>query len=147
MPNELAYCEIYKPRCHGVLDSANYDIPKIYTSLLYQYGLTTEEFFDCTYNYRSEWEDTVETQYWFWRHRDHRLNYNPLIRDSTVIRPNCLHIVEKIEYDDYTFCVIKTFWLKIIQRKWKKWYHNMLRHRKNPRNLMHRSIHGRWKHP
>ena len=144
MSNELAYCEIYKPECHGVLNPEIHNTKHIYTSLLYQYGLTHDEFFDKTYNYRKEWEDTIESQYWFWRRRNHPLNYNPLIRNTSAIRPNCLHIVKRIQYEDYTLCIIKTFWLRIIQRKWKRWYHNMLSKRKNPTNLMNRSIHGKW---
>ena len=142
MSNELAYCEIYKPGCHGVLNPEVHNIGYIYTSLLYQYGLTGDEFFDMTYDYRKEWEDVIENQYW--RQHDLSLNYNPHIRNTRAIRPNCLHIVKRIQYEDYTLCIIKTFWLKIIQRKWKRWYHNMLAKRKNPRNLMHRQIYGKW---
>ena len=29
-------------------------------------------------------------------------------------------------------------------RKWKKWYHNMMSKRKNPKNLMNRQIYGKW---
>ena len=143
MPNELAYCEVYKPRCHGILNHREHDTRKIYTSLLYQYGLSFDEFFDPDDYYRKEWEEAMESQYRLWRDND-RLCYNPFIRCSKAIQPNFLHIVEKIEYMDYTFCIIKTFWLKILQRKWKKWYHGMLQYRKNPGNIMKRQLYGKW---
>ena len=150
MSYELGYCEIYKPRCHGILkineNRDNQQIKYIYSSLLYLYGITPSSFLNINSEERVEWESAVENQYGFWRHHDHRLNYNPLVRNTSAIQPNCLHIVEKIYHGDYEFCVIKTFWLKIIQRKWKKWYYWMLSKRKNPRNLMRRRIYGKWKY-
>jgi hypothetical protein len=151
MPNELGYCEIYKPRCHGILYNGLRDSPiiennikYIYSSLLYLYGITPSSFLNKHSVERLEWENTVENQYSFWRHHDHRLNYNPLVRNTSAVAPNCLHIIERIYHEDYEFCIIKTFWLKIIQRKWKRWYYNMLAKRKNPRNLMRRQIYGKW---
>jgi len=145
MPNELAYCEIYKPRCHGVLNSGidSSHVKYIYSSILYQYGISPASFLDRNCNDCQEWEEVVVNQYSLWRRHDNQLNYNPIIRNTSAIRPNCLHIVEKIEVGDYLFCIIKTFWLKIIQRKWKRWYHNMLSKRKNPRYLILRQIYGR----
>lgn len=142
MSNELAYCEIYKPPSHGVLNPLEYDISKIYTSILYQYGLSVEDYFDINNTNRKEWENNVELQHW--RNYD-RLCKNPLVRCPNAIRLNCLHIVKKIKYGDYTFCIIKTFWLKIFQRKFKKWYHNMLNHRKNTRTIIDRQMSGKWR--
>ena len=147
MPNELGYCEIYKPRCHGILNRTEYHndryIKYIYSSILYLYGITTTSFLN-SHSEMEEWETAVENQYSFWRHQDHHLNYTPLVRNSTAIPPHNLHIVERVIFEDYELCVIKTFWLKIIQRKWKKWYHNMMSKRKNPKNLMNRQIYGKW---
>jgi hypothetical protein len=42
---------------------------------------------------------------------------------------------------------LKTFWIRIIQRKWKKVFHQrqeMLRMRSNPRNIIIRENTGRW---
>ena len=154
MPNELGYCEIYKPRCHGILNRSEYNndpyIKKIYSSLLYLYGITPSSFLNEYSTERIEWENAVDNQYSFWRHHDHRLNYNPLVRNSTAIAPSQLHIIERVTVLDptgaysYDLCIIKTFWLKIIQRKWKRWYYNMLAKRKNPRNLMNRQLYGKW---
>jgi len=141
MSNELGYCEIYKPCSHGILNPLEYNIAKIYTSLLYQYDLSVKDFFDINSYDRKEWETTIESQHW----RDYdTLCHNPFVRSPTAIRLNCLHIVKKIKYKDYTFCIIKTFWLKIFQRKWKKLYKKMLHHRKNTRNIISRQVSGKW---
>jgi len=43
--------------------------------------------------------------------------------------------------------ILKTFWIKIFQRKWKNYYHKMqqlIQKRKNPHVLLKRQIYGRW---
>lgn len=44
--------------------------------------------------------------------------------------------------------ICKTFWLKTIQRKWKKVYaekKHVLRNRQKPNEIMHRERHGSWR--
>lgn len=48
---------------------------------------------------------------------------------------------------NYCVCILKTFWLRLIQRIWKKTYSerkNIIRKRSNPRALFHREIFGKW---
>lgn len=132
MPHELASCEIYNPVYHGVLD---YDTEFIYTSLLYLNELPRQDFFDDNY-------DT--TGYHAVRYND---GGNPYVRNTLAVNPLHIHIVERIQYNDYTLCIIKTHWLKLIQRIWKRWYHKRLSNRKNPINIMNRSIYGKWIYP
>lgn len=43
--------------------------------------------------------------------------------------------------------VIKTFWLRLVQRTWKRIYkerQNVIKKRMHPNSLHHRSIHGKW---
>ena len=43
--------------------------------------------------------------------------------------------------------IIKTFWIRLIQRKWKKIFkerQEIICKRMNPRNLHYRSVHGNW---
>ena len=54
-----------------------------------------------------------------------------------------LHILEDSTYS----VIIKTFWLKIIQRKWKKIYQirrRVLENRLQLTSLYHREVHGDW---
>jgi hypothetical protein len=44
-------------------------------------------------------------------------------------------------------CVIKTFWIKIIQRAWKKIYQmrkNIFKLRNRPDSIMYRQLTGTW---
>ncbi len=53
-------------------------------------------------------------------------------------------IIKIYEIDDTCLCVIKTMWLKIFQRKYKNYYNNKMNYYKNPRNIMNRSVYGKW---
>ena len=123
---ELAYCEIYKPRAHGILIGRN-DTKYIYSSIMYQLELTTDEFFDTSENSaKKEWESSGP-----WREYtdtsnemspETSISYNPFVRNTEAIKLNDLQIVKRIYHDDYIFCIVKTFWLKIFQRKYKNYY-------------------------
>lgn len=133
MPNELAYCEIFNPNFHGWdNDDNNFTREQknlIYTSYLYGIEIEVEEFFND--DYIVEINDSIRPNH-------------PLIRNWANIAPYKLEIVERFEIGDYTICVPKTFWLKLIQRKWKKYYHKLMAKCKNPRNLLKREIYGKW---
>jgi len=72
-------------------------------------------------------------------------NYNNIINHPTYLNLQ----IGKIHYlkGDECVCVIKTFWLKLIQRAWKRVYEMrkrimQLRHR--PDSIMYRQISGKW---
>lgn len=73
-------------------------------------------------------------------HIRHMLNHN-LTRTKFEIA-ECIYLQSQ-----HCVCILKTFWLKLIQRKWK----NILRDRKkiitkryNPNSLKYREINGKW---
>jgi len=63
-----------------------------------------------------------------------------------------LHIVEKTMYTDssgdtWSCCILKTFWIKLIQRRWKKIYKkrmHVIRNRMMPNNILYRERNGNW---
>ena len=139
---QLGYCEIYKPTHHGCLNINEYPDKKyIYTSLLFQFPITLDEFYDKSANtIKKDWEERGP-----WRIALNTLhNYNPYIRNTEAIKLNKLEIVEVLNYNGYEFCIIKTIWLKLLQRRFKKYYNRTLLKRKNPINLLNRSIIGKW---
>jgi len=72
-------------------------------------------------------------------------NYSNIINDAKYIK---LEIIKKeILPTQESVCVIKTFWIKIIQRKWKQIYSKrmlLLIKFKNYRNLLNREINGKY---
>lgn len=134
MPYELGYCEIFNPNYHGWYNGLNqysrYEEELIHTSYLFCFRVDIDDFFNNDY--------IIEIS------ESHFVTH-PVIRNWGNINPSCkMEIIQRVEIGEYTMCILKTFWLKIIQRKWKKYYHSMLSHRKNPKNLMKRQIYGKW---
>tara|TARA_Y100000389_G_scaffold84261_1_gene80902 strand:- start:1016 stop:1435 length:420 start_codon:yes stop_codon:yes gene_type:complete len=139
MPLILGYCEIYKPEHHGHLND-HHDKKHIYTNLLFQLEISLEENYDNSINsLKQEWELNGP-----WRFLNFLNNSNPYIKNTNAIKLNDLHILELIYYNEYVFCIIKTFWLKIFQRKFKRYYKNLLIFKKNFKNILNRQVKGKW---
>lgn len=74
--------------------------------------------------------------------------------DSMLEDPfyNKIHLIEKKvivdkNNNEWTTCIIKTYLISIIQRKWKKIYSKrkeIIRRRMNPNNLHYWQLHGKW---
>jgi hypothetical protein len=143
---ELGYCEIYKPVSHGILNNYQDSVKKhIYTSILFQYPLNIEDFFDISLNSpKTEWEERGPWLGNISNDEQDIINRNPYVKNTCAIKLNELQIVEKLYYNDYTFCILKTFWIKIFQRKWKKYYKKLLNKKKNLKSIINRSITGKW---
>jgi hypothetical protein len=72
-------------------------------------------------------------------------NYRQIISKNNYIQP---HLAEVL-YLPGGECVaiIKTLWLKIIQRVWRRFYNqrkDAINKRKNPKSLHYREIYGKW---
>ena len=80
------------------------------------------------------------------------LKVHPLIRNYKYIisRPTYIQLhIAKVIYLSGSECVaiLKTFWIKIIQRTWKKIYKKrctVIALRKSPVSLFYRERHGKW---
>ena len=62
-----------------------------------------------------------------------------------------LHIIEPIDVstgdrdvDVYSAAIIKTHWLRVIQRRWREIYKKRIEGKMNVKNLKYREIHGKW---
>ena len=139
----LGLCEIYHPHFHG----ENVDIPFLYTSFIYMQPISPEEFYNSDFkDVLQQWKSLIHQSLSNYTENElkhpHIRNYLTLMRNNIYMRP---HIVSKFELDTgHTLCIIKTIWLKIFQRKWKKYYQAKISSFKQPHKLMKRSILGHW---
>ena len=72
-------------------------------------------------------------------------NYNNIIKDKNYIKLDIVYI-DKLAGDE-TVGYIKTFWIKLIQRRWKKIYkqrQDILKQRMLPKSIREREITGKW---
>lgn len=76
----------------------------------------------------------------------HRVKYNPFIRNchNINIKKPQIEIIQRIYYKGYSLAIKKTFWLKLIQRKFKNRYRKKISFMRNINNLNYREIHGKW---
>ena len=72
-------------------------------------------------------------------------NYLNIISDSNYIKPE---IIVRLKLPDgYRVAILKTFWIRIVQRKWKKVFAERMRVielRKKICNMQCRFISGHW---
>ena len=147
---QLGLCEIYHPHFHGRNDNDNDnddDGGFLYTSFIYMQPISIEEFYDSDYHDTlGQWKLSRDQSMRGYHENElkhpHIRNYLNLEKNNIYRRPQ---IVSKFELDSgHTLCIIKTIWLKILQRKWKKYYQARISSFKQPRKLMKRSILGHW---
>lgn len=133
----IALCELYNERIHGLTDTSckdvlyHYLVYARYKKLCINYILDTADFMNCEYKLLSN--------------KTHRIfkNYKNVVSNETYIKPE---IVECLDLSSgHRVAIIKTFWIKIIQRTWKKIFQKrqiIFEKRKMFSNLRHREIYG-----
>ena len=82
---------------------------------------------------------------------NYRLKYynNNLIQNMNSLNPRMKTEIAQciILPSQHNISILKTFWLRLIQRVWKKIYNerkNTIRKRSNPKAIFYREICGRW---
>lgn len=140
---KIGLVEFYNPLIHG---SNN---PKLCSQFLYSLNIPVDEFIN---DHPNGWVDDMINRHhnvFNWRNINvsHPIieNYNNIIHKKgsvtlEIIKP---YIVMDQGQETY-LCIIKTFWLKLFQRKWKQFYKDKILSRKNPKVLLNRQIYGKW---
>jgi hypothetical protein len=101
------------------------------------------------YNKLLHGEDNGEINNHYLTHFKLKNLNNDFINYIKLRRPNIrTEIAECLLLNsEYCVSILKTFWLRLIQRVWKKIYlerKNTLRKRSNPRSIFYRDIFGKW---
>jgi len=166
---KLAICELHIPYLHGYTNSSDKEIINhfIITNIV-----ELEEFYDddykddiaiineCYLMWLYSYIDEVDDNYNYDSDNEEELdkylvrnnithpnirNYSNIIDDGKYIK---LDIVEIHELDGREMVgFIKTFWLRILQRKWKKIFKKrkeVIKKRKTLSSLKYREINGVW---
>tara|TARA_B100001093_G_scaffold483351_1_gene515776 strand:+ start:4159 stop:4611 length:453 start_codon:yes stop_codon:yes gene_type:complete len=142
----ICICELFHPLLHGLTSNSSLNIQSHY---LIHMEISIDDFWNK--NYEGYLEDLLEYYYHNFGHNNREtIIYHPIIRNYQHILDNIdylnIDIVEIIELpgNEQVAC-IKTVWLKILQRKWKKICrerNNKVLKLKNINNLLKREIVG-----
>lgn len=135
----IGICELYNPKVHGGDN----------TYMKYKYLITTEvtqeEFFgkeyeDLLYSMREAYEDNPN-----YTHNGDYENYTNIVTNPKYYQ---LQVIDDMELDTYEMVgTIKTHYIALIQRKWKKIYAQrkcIISQRTNVKALMVRQLTGRF---
>ena len=96
---------------------------------------------DIQWLYKNEYSSISTTQF---KHKTIR-NYHNIISRPDYIKPEIGECIELATGEQVV--IIKTVWLKIIQRKWKQVFAKRLqieKYRTSPSSISHRQVTGKW---
>lgn len=127
MSTTLAICELFNPEVHGISELSSKNIT---TQFLVHTSISPTEFYDNSYK---ETIEVIKKGYYYYRWNEGPMhpiirNYEHLIKRNTY--PNLeIVIIEELEGMEQV-AILKTFWLRILLRIWKK----KLAHKLNTNN-------------
>lgn len=144
----IAICEIFNPLIHGKDENSSNGIENHFL---------VAETFELDEFYNNSYQDTItalKCDYKRISKNNSKIcknkhptirNYNKIIEKNNFIK---LDIIYKEELSgNETVGYIKTFWIKLIQRRWKKIYkerQDILKQRMLPKSIREREITGKW---
>jgi hypothetical protein len=134
----IVLCELYNNKIHGIpplISNVKTHYMVIYRFKTLDMPLINDILYD------------VNTEYLYLENYYHKIfnNYEYIVRQSNYIKPEIAECIY-LETNELV-AIIKTFWIKIIQRKWKKIYKErqlIIQKRCNYASIMYREIYGKW---
>jgi len=142
----LVLCELFNTKIHGIDSQSDKNIIGHYL-LCEKIDLLREnhnEYIeDLIELYNMKYENILQN-YKYYKHPTIR-NYEAIIGNENYIKQEigeCFYLS-----GDECVVILKTFWLKIIQRKWRKVFKlrcECLNRRKKINNIRYKEIHGKW---
>lgn len=146
--NRIVLCELFHPLIHGIDFNSDINIISNYISID---AFNINEFYP---NEQGEVEIDIVAQLHNAKYEElfNTISNNPFIRNYSNIISKPDYIKPEIALcltlrGSETVVIIKTFWLRLIQRTWKKIYKNkkiILEKRCNVECILHRRTTGKW---
>ena len=142
---ELAICEIFSPQIHGITTNSSKGIGGHF--VVYA-CVSLEDFYNSNHDelitmLRQRYPEVSNAEN-FIQHPCIR-NYHHIITRTSYIKLDIVQIDELEGYEIVGY--LKTFWLKVIQRKWRKIYtkrKELIKLRSSASALRERQITGKW---
>jgi hypothetical protein len=127
----IALCQLFNNRIHGPGPQGNYLVYCKYKKL--------------DMNWIGETGDFMKLEYQYLHNLTHDLhpNYRQIVSTPNYIKPEIVECIY-LKPDDHCIAIIKTFWIKIIQRTWRSVLNKRLIIKKSISGLRHREVTGTW---
>ena len=145
--NNIVLCEIFNPSMHGFTSESDQNVIGHYL-VIGKYPVDSIYFNnslirDVTNNYHSNIRELL--LYPNYRRHPWIRNYKNIAARNNYIRPEIAECI--ILSGNETVAILKTFWLRIVQRTWKRIFRercNIINSRKTIYALYFRQMHGSW---
>jgi len=104
---------------------------------------------DMMYMHKAKYIDYINSRQFEYRVHPHIRNYLRIVKNPNYIQPHIAEII-KIGNNDlfyYSVAIIKTIWLRLVQRNWKRVFKErkrILKLRGSSKALFYRQINGKW---
>jgi len=151
---KFVICELFNPSVHGYDETSSNDVLTHYISH-YNYDYILFDIYsndESTISNINKLIKLMKNEIKRYRLLFNHLSNHPIIRNYKNIIQNENYI--KIEIAECLYlsggecvAILKTFWLRIIQRTWKRIFKERTRIinlRCNPKNILYRSKYGKW---
>jgi len=137
----IVLCELYNTKIHGTPHSPDVLYHYLVITRLKKYNYVYIKKLSMFYNY------SYKQRVFSIGNIDTISNYSNIINSDNYIKPEiaeCLYLT-----NGECICILKTFWLRLIQRKWKSIYklkQFIIKKRMSPSNISYRNLKGKWPH-
>lgn len=124
MPLTLGICELYHPKIHGNTSSSNKHINSHYiVNCIFEADEFISNSYELELEHFARLYNNINLINKYIRHPVIN-NYDAIIRRRDYIRLEIIetHILEGME----EIAILKTHWLRLVQRKWKRLYKNKM---------------------
>jgi hypothetical protein len=135
----IVLCELYNSKLHGSTNNNDVNNNYLLINRIKKLDISFINSLTKTLN-----KDYIERQEQIIPHKFIK-NYKNIITRPNYIKPEIGEVIH-LPYG-HTVCIIKTIWIKLIQRAWKKVYNirmQMFKRRCQMNSLKHREVTGRW---
>ena len=154
---KLAVVELYTPYRHGFHNDKNNH--HVYGHHIINYSIDVDEFYNELNNINDDLKYTNTMAVESLDRIKYEMSINtlehPTIRNYENIINNPkqyeIQLIEPItvstgdtEFDKYSAAIIKTHWIRLIQRRWREIQKKRLNSKKNVRNIKYREQCGQW---
>ena len=134
----IVLCELYNQNIHG--------IPSPNTNIEYHYILISR-YKKLELDYIEDSADYINSEYIVLYNKNHNIfkNYVNIISQQNYVKPEIAECINLPTGEIVS--IIKTFWIKLIQRTWKRIYkerQNVFNRRLTIQSLKYRELTGKW---
>jgi hypothetical protein len=142
--NSLVLCELFHPRLHGFTGQSDRNVLGHYLIIEQYSTFDKREIEELVYYFQSNIQRIIANNPKFNIHPWIR-NYKNIVLKNDYIRPEiakCIYLS-----GDEKVAILKTFWLRIVQRAWKRLFQErclVRQERQSIYSLVYKQVYGTW---